>query len=78
MDNVVDKCLDLDMYGRRIWLTYRGHDKFRTHFGAFCTILVGLFVISYAAFRVQLLVDPEFVMHVESKISSANLYEIYD
>ena len=77
MNNVGKKFRDLDMYGRNIQLTYRGSDKFKTKFGAFCTLLAVIFMIIYVAAKAQVLVDPDFVMHIESKVSLENLYQIY-
>ena len=51
VDRVRDKCLDFDMYGRNVMLTYQGHEKFRTKFGTFCTFFIGAILLLYAVFK---------------------------
>ena len=66
------------MYGRNIQLTYQGKDKFTTKFGALCTFLVAISVILYAVLKAQQMINPEYIMHYETKIPLSNLYEIYE
>ena len=56
--NMVKKCVSLDLYGRNVQLTYHGHDKFRTKFGAFCTFLVFLSVLTFAIYSILELLSP--------------------
>ena len=75
--NIGDKCLSFDMYGRQVMLTFQGHDKLKTKFGAICTIIIGLVVLSYAAFKATELFNLKHALPVRSKIFSESLYEIY-
>ena len=78
VNGVADKCLNFDMYGRRIALTYNGQDKFRTKFGAFCTILVGLIVTCYAMFKSLDLLQREHALPIRSQIFYESFYEMYE
>ena len=57
-ENMVKKCVNLDLYGRNVQLTYHGHDKFRTKFGAFCTFFVIVSVLTFAIFSIFELFSP--------------------
>jgi hypothetical protein len=39
-----------DVYGQPITLTYNRHNKFKTHLGGFCAILLGAFMTGYFSF----------------------------
>ena len=77
-DNIGTKCLDLDLYGRHVNFTFHGHDKFRTKFGAFCTIFIGIIVTSYALFSATALLKPQPAVPTHSKLLYKSFYEIVD
>ena len=58
-------------------LTFHGHDKLKTKFGAICTIILGLIVLSYAAFKATELFNLKHALPVRSTIFNESLYEIY-
>ena len=67
------------MYGRNVTLTFHGHDKFRTNFGAFCTIFIALIVISYAVFKATELTNPIHTVPAMSVVHYQSFYEqVYD
>ena len=76
-DNIGDKCLGLDLYGRNVQFTFHGNEKFRTKFGAFCTLIVGLIVTAYALFSLTDLLDPKLPVPAHSKILYRSFYDIY-
>lgn len=76
--NMVKKCVSLDLYGRNVQLTYHGHDKFRTKFGAFCTFLVIVSVLTFAIFSMFDLLSPQPILPLYSKISYKSFYDIYE
>ena len=76
-DNIGDKCLGLDLYGRNVQFTFHGNEKFRTKFGAFCTLVVGLIVTAYALFSLTDLLDPKLPVPAHSKILYRSFYDIY-
>ena len=67
-DNIGDKCLGLDLYGRNVQFTFHGNEKFRTKFGACCTVLVGILVTAYTLFSLTALLSPQPTVPVHSKI----------
>ena len=75
---IVDKCLDLDIYGRPVRLTFHGHDKFRTKFGAACTVFTGCFVLCYAAFKAMQMVNSKDALPMESQISYSEFNRLYE
>ena len=46
-----DKCLNLDVYGKPISLTFHGSDSFKTRVGAIITIMAAVFLVGFGAFR---------------------------
>ena len=72
-----NKCLDFDMYGRRVTLTFHGHEKFRTQFGAFCTILIAAICLMYALFKLSMLFGPKYAVPLVSEISPDSFYRIF-
>ena len=73
---IADKCLSLDLYGREVNFTFRGHEKFRTKFGAICTIMIGIMVILYGVFSLNDLLRPNFSEPVHSKMLYTSFYEV--
>ena len=76
--NMLKKCVSLDLYGRNVQLTYHGNDKFRTKFGAFCTFLVFISVLTFAIFSMLDLLNPQPILPLFSKISYKSFYDIYE
>ena len=75
-DGLAKKCISLDLYGRNVQLTYNGHEKFRTKFGAFCTLLVFIIVMVYALYSLADLLSPQPILPLHSKISYRSFYAI--
>ena len=77
-ENIGDKCLSFDLYGRNVQFTFHGHEKFRTKFGAFCTFLVGFTVITYALISLNGLLNPQPTMPVQSRIFYKSFHDMLE
>mgnify|MGYP001626979739 CR=1 FL=1 len=68
----------MDVYGRGIKLTFQGQDAFRTKFGAFCTILIGIIFLSYAAFKAINIINLKDVAPNQSQLSYSEYLRLFD
>ena len=75
--NLNQKYLNLDLYGRNVKLTFRGEEKFRTKFGAFCTLVVFILMTTYTLTSLASLLNPKPSIPIQSKISHKNFYQVY-
>ena len=66
------------MYGREVQLTFHGDDKFRTKFGAFCTLVIAVLLASYAFYSLVDLLSPQPTMPFSSKLYYSNFYENFE
>ena len=46
--DIREKCLNFDMYGKPVSLTFQGREKFQTSFGATITVIVTILVVTFA------------------------------
>ena len=58
-------------------LTFHGHDKFRTKFGAFCTVFIAMIVIVYACLKTTKLASPLDGLSISSQIYYPELCSLY-
>ena len=45
------RCLNFDVYGRQVALTFQGSDQYRTKVGACMTILVSMMLLTFGTYR---------------------------
>ena len=50
-DKFTKYCVNLDLYGKPVSLTFQGKEKYKTTFGAMLTLLVSIFLIGFGTFR---------------------------
>ena len=73
----MDQCLDIDIFGRQIKLTFRGKDKFRTRFGTICTLIIIIILLSYMAFHIPDMMEYRNALPVISPITREMFAEHY-
>ena len=54
---IFDKVRRLDMFAHPVYLTFQGEDKFKTHIGAFLTLICGMVIIAYSVFKFIPVID---------------------
>ena len=76
-DIIADNCLDIDIFGRQVKLTFNGRDKFKTRFGTFCTLIIVVIIISYITMHAPMMFDYRNALPVISPTPREILAELY-
>ena len=69
-----NRCLNLDIYGRTVHLTFQGKDTFRTNFGAASTIFVIVALLIFVCFRLVQFRDPLQTLPMQSHVDSETVH----
>ena len=72
-----EHCLDFDIFGRQIKLTFDGKDKVRTRFGTICTVIIAVIILTYITFHVPDIWDYRNALPVISPMPRRVFTELY-
>ena len=73
----MDRCLNIDVFGREIKLKFNGRDKFRTRFGTFCTLIIVIILIFYTAIHIPDIADYRNALPIISRVPHNIFSELY-
>ena len=76
-DAIVDHCLDIDIFGRQVKLTFNGKDKLRTRFGTFCTVVIAVIIMVYITLRIPDIFNYKNALPVISQMPREVFSELY-